>query len=286
MLRGRPDDLPTEVGLRVALLEDPGRRHPAADGRALRRAASGPATSPAGPTSRPADGAGRRRRPSTGARPGALLAVAYPDRIAQARGGPGRFVLRGGTEGWVAATDALAREPFLAVAEVDGRRRNGRIRLAAPLAADQLDDVAGDQVVEHSRLVWDRDRDELVDRAERQLGRLRLGTVERRPRPGLATTTALLDRVRVHRPRRPARGRRAPATCSARVGFLHARVGEPWPDLSTAALRRTLDDWLAPWLAGATGRGDLDRLDLAAILRSLVPGQVVRRPRPPGPRRP
>ena len=51
-------------------------------------------------------------------------------------------------------------------------------------------------------------------------------------------------------------------------------MGEPWPDLSTAALRRTLDDWLAPWLAGATGRGDLDRLDLAAILRSLVPGQV------------
>jgi len=38
VLRGRPDDLPTDVGLRLALLDDPGQRHPLADGRALRQA--------------------------------------------------------------------------------------------------------------------------------------------------------------------------------------------------------------------------------------------------------
>jgi ATP-dependent helicase HrpB len=271
VLRGRPDELPADVGLRLALLDDPGRRHPAADGRAVRRARErardiarragvAPGTGPGG------DDDGQREA-------GALLAVAYPERVAQGRGGPGRFVLRGGTEGWLAAADALAREPFLAVAEVDGRRRQGRIRLAAPLGADQLDEVAGDQVVDHSRLVWDLDRDELVDRAERQLGRLRLGTVERRPRPGLATTTALIDRAR-------ATGLDAlPWTdaardLQARVAFLRARLGEPWPDLSTAALRRSLDDWLGPWLVGATGRGDLDRLDVRAILRSLIPREV------------
>ena len=90
-------------------------------------------------------------------------------------------MLRAGTEGWLAAADPLAHEPFLAVAEVDGRRSNGRIRLAAPLAEDQLDAALGDQVVEHARLVWDRDRDDLVARVERHLGRLRLGVTERRP---------------------------------------------------------------------------------------------------------
>jgi ATP-dependent helicase HrpB len=262
VLRGRPDDLPTDVGLRLALLDDPTHRHPSADGRALRRARD-----------RAHDLARRVGVPTGGADPteaGLLLAAAYPDRLAQARGGPGRFVLRAGTEGWLAPGDPLAHEAFLAVAEVDGRRSGGRIRLAAPLSADQLDEVAGDQVVEHVRIEWDRDRDDLAARVERQLGRLRLGSVERRPSPGLPATTALVDRVR-------ATGLAAlpwtdaARSVQARVAFLRAVVGEPWPDLSDAALRRTLDDWLAPRLATATGRADLERIDLARVLRGMLP---------------
>jgi ATP-dependent helicase HrpB len=265
VMRGRPDDLPTDVGLRLALLDDPGRRHPQADGRALHRArdrahdlARRVGVSPAG---------------ADAAEAGTLIASAYPDRVAQARGGPGRYVLRAGTEGWLDAADPLAHEPLLAVAEVDGRRSNGRIRLAAPLGADQLDAIAGDQVVEHARLVWDSDRDDLVARVERQLGRLRLGTVERRPSPGLPTTTALLDRVR-QSGLAALPWTDAARSVQARVAFLRAVLGEPWPDLSDAALRRRLADWLAPLLARASGRADLDRLDLTRVLRGMVPYEV------------
>jgi ATP-dependent helicase HrpB len=240
VLRGRPDDLPTDVGLRLALLDDPTHRHPLADGRALHRARD-----------RAHDLARRVGIAPGGADPteaGLLLAAAYPDRIAQARGGRGRFVLRAGTEGWLATGDPLAAEPLLAVAEVDGRRSGGRIRLAAPLAADQLDAIAGDQVVEHARIDWDRDRDDLVARVERRLGRLRLGSVERRPQPGLPTTTALVDRVRTTG-LAALPWTDAARSLQARVGFLRAVLGEPWPDVSDAALRRSLDDWLAPLLA-------------------------------------
>jgi ATP-dependent helicase HrpB len=266
VLRGRPDDLPSDVGVRLALLDDPSSRHSLADGRALHRARD-----------RARDLARRTGVPAAGAdsaEAGTLLALAYPDRVAQARGGAGRFVLRAGTEGWLAAGDPLAHEPFLAVAEVDGRRRNGRIRMAAPLAEDQLVVALGDQVVEHARLVWDRDRDDLVARVERNLGRLRLGVTERRPEPGLPARRALVDRVRdtslLLLPWTP-----AARSVQARVGFLHAVVGEPWPDLSDTALRRGLADWLEPLLAGATGRADLDRLDLARTLRRMVPYDVV-----------
>ena len=266
VLRGRPDDLPGDVALRLALLDDPGARHPLADGRALRRARD-----------RARDLARRTGSPTGGAdsaEAGTLLALAYPDRVAQARGGAGRYVLRTGTEGWLATGDPLAHEPFLAVAEVDGRRRNGRIRLAAPLAEDQLLAALGDQVVEHRRTAWDRDRDDLVTRVERQLGRLRLGVVEARAEAGPQTTGALLDRVRDTGLAALPWTDRA-RSVQARVGFLRAVVGDPWPDLSNAALRRTLDDWLAPLLAGATGRADLDRLDLARTLRGMLPYEVV-----------
>ncbi|HEX8804597.1 MAG TPA: ATP-dependent helicase C-terminal domain-containing protein, partial [Acidimicrobiales bacterium] len=151
----------------------------------------------------------------------------------------------------------------------------GHIRLAAPLAPEQLDRVAGHRVEEHTRLVWDAGRDDLVARVERQLGRLRLGVVERRPTPGLATTMALVDRVRTTG--LGALGWTGAARAlQARVGFLRERLGEPWPDLSDAALRRRLDEWLAPLLsgAGATGRADLDALDLVAVLRGLLPPAV------------
>ncbi len=266
VLRGRPDDLPADVGVRLALLDDPGARHPQVDGRAVHRARD-----------RARDLARRTGVPAAGADPaesGTLLALAYPDRVAQARGGAGRYVLRAGTEGWLATGDPLAHEAFLAVAEVDGRRRNGRIRLAAPLGEDQLDAVLGDQVVERTRIEWDRGRDDLVARVERTLGRLRLGVTERRPDAGPATTEALVDRVRdtglTLLPWTP-----AARSVQARAGFLHAVVGEPWPDLSDSALRRGLADWLAPLLAGATGRVAIDRLDLARTLRGMLPYEVV-----------
>jgi ATP-dependent helicase HrpB len=269
VLRGRPDEVPADVGLRVALLDDPTVRHSQADGRALRGARDR------------AHELARRLGVAAGGgdatEAGRLLGVAYPDRIAQARGGPGRFVLRAGTEGWLAADDSLAREPFLAVAEVDGRRRNGRIRLAAPLDAAQLDEIAAHQVDEHARIVWDRERDDLVARVERRLGRLRLGAVERRPPAGTATTTALIDRVRsTNLAALP--WDNAARSLQARVGFLRAVLGEPWPDVSDGALRRRLDDWLAPVLtaAGATGRADLERVDLVRALRAMIPAGVAR----------
>ena len=66
---------------------------------------------------------------------GALLALAYPDRIARNRGADGAFLLANGRGANVDPTSALAREPFLAVAEISGTAAQGRIVLAAPLTS-------------------------------------------------------------------------------------------------------------------------------------------------------
>jgi ATP-dependent helicase HrpB len=202
-------------------------------------------------------------------RAGGALLHAFPDRLA-ARRRPGQFQLRTGSGAWLPETDPLAHEAFVVAADLDGKRDRSRIRLAAALDADDVADTFGDQIDETVRLEWDDGRDELVERVERRLGSMQLGAATRRPSAGEATTAALMARVR-------ATGlavlgwSAASISLRQRVDFLHRSVGEPWPDWSVDTLAATLDGWLAPYLPGATGRRDLERVDLATVLRSQLP---------------
>jgi ATP-dependent helicase HrpB len=257
VLRGRPDDLPTDVAERAALIADPATRHPSADAGAVRTAARRAAEL--------ARRAGVARSGLDLRRCGAVLGLAYPDRLAQARSGA-RFRLRNGAGAWVPAGDPLAWEAFLAVAEMDAGRGDARIRLAAGLDAEDMEAAAGgaEEVV---TVAWDAARDDLRAKVERRLGSLVLATTERPAPAGEATTRALVARVRSTRLAALRWTDRARAL-QARAAFARRTLGAAtWPDLSDAALVATLDGWLAPLLAGATGRADLDAVDVAGALR-------------------
>lgn len=200
---------------------------------------------------------------------GRLLALAFPDRIGQAKGGPGRFRLRGGSAAWVPASDSLARAPFVVAADLDGKRAGARIRLGAAIELDDVLQVGGDAVREHRSTGWDRDRDDLVERVARTLDRLDLGTVVRPAPPSDATTAALVDHAR--RSRLAALPMAAADSLRARVSFLRGLDPERWPDLSDATLLRRLDEWLAPFLAGATSRRDVEIVDVVDALAVLLP---------------
>jgi ATP-dependent helicase HrpB len=201
-------------------------------------------------------------------RTGLLLMAGFPDRLA-ARRRPGQFQLRTGSGAWVAPSDPLACADFLVAADVDGRRSGARIRLGAAVEAFEIAGVL-DDVVEDRRLVWDADRDDLVVRIERRLDALRLGEEVRVPEPGDDTVDALVARIGntnlgvLSWPVRTVQLR-------ARVALLRAMLGDDWPDWSDKALAATLDEWLRPYLTGATGRADLDRIDVATLLRHQLP---------------
>ncbi|MBP8246233.1 MAG: ATP-dependent helicase HrpB, partial [Phenylobacterium sp.] len=205
---------------------------------------------------------------------GLLLAFAYPERIAKARGPTGEFQLVSGRGAFVEATDALARETWLAIAELGGGDRRDRILLAAPL--DQADLIAAfeDQLVVENRLE-ESGGGRLRAKQITRLGRLTLREqIDENPDPKLIAA-ALADRVRSEGLGALTWGPAAQAL-RARIGFLRAAGGE-WPDLSEAALLERLDDWLVPLLPGLRALAALKPDALDGALRSLIPWDQQRR---------
>ncbi|MDO8377888.1 ATP-dependent helicase HrpB [Phenylobacterium sp.] len=205
---------------------------------------------------------------------GLLLAFAYPERIAKARGPTGEFQLVSGRGAFLEPTDALAREKWLAIAELGGGDRRDRILLAAPLdEADLLAAFQGQLVVE-SRLE-ESGAGRLRAKQITRLGRLTLREqIDENPDPALIAQ-ALADRLRSEGLGALRWGPAAEAL-RARVGFLRAAGGD-WPDLSDAALIETLDDWLVPLLSGVRSLAALKPDALDAALRTLIPWDQQRR---------
>lgn len=262
VLRGRYDELPADLSLRVRLVCGDG-----GDERADRRAL--------GQVRDRAHDLARRARIDLdldrvdSGRAGAVLALAYPDRVGVRRSQPGQFQLRTGSGAWVAKDDALAHEPFIVAADLDGNRTSARIRLGAGLDAAELEASLAHEVERRESLVWDKQRNDLVERIETRLGNMVISDITRTPTPGPATVAALVERMRVTRlaPIDMA----AAANLRARLALL-ARLfpDDGWPDTSDAALLATLDDWLVPYLLHATGRADLERLDVGMLLANQL----------------
>lgn len=261
VLRGKPSELPSDLELRLDLLVDHTRRHPNAAGRSIANARD-----------RAHDLArrlGATRGPVDSTAAGAVLALAYPDRIGQQRSGRGRFRLRNGSGAWVPETDPLAASPLVVAADLDGRRKDARIRMGAALSADDLMLNFSADIDISSGLVWDKGRNDLIVRTRRQLGSLDLGTVDDRPVAGDETTAALLDRVRSSRLKMLTWTETATST-RARLDFLHRRLGDSWPAVDDETLLGSLDEWLAPFLPGATGRADIEMVSIAGALEALL----------------
>jgi ATP-dependent helicase HrpB len=214
-----------------------------------------------------AQGSGIPRAPSSAVSDGALLALAHPERVAKARGEAGEFQLSSGRGVFVDPADPLARESWLAVADLGGGGARDRILLAARLDAATVKTALADRLQAEDRLV------ETPSGALRGQRILRLGelAVEEGPLtdPGpKVIEAALLAEVR-------RRGLAIldwgeAAALRARVAFL--RTADPGvPDLSDAALLDCLEDWLAPALAGRRTLREVSPAALRDALTALIP---------------
>src|SRR5262245_8882616 len=207
---------------------------------------------------------------------GALLALAYPDRVAKNRGAGGAFLLANGRGANVDAASALARAPFLAVAAITGTAAQGRIVLAAPLTLAEIEAQFADRIESRDEITFDAASASLRARRLRHLGAIALAeqplavAADEAGARMLAQGAARLgiERLPWTKPLRQWRDR---------VMFLRRAEGAEWPDLSDAALAATAVDWLAPALAGKTALGELASNDFAQALHGLLPWTLRRR---------
>ncbi|HEX9055697.1 MAG TPA: ATP-dependent helicase HrpB [Gemmatimonadales bacterium] len=196
---------------------------------------------------------------------GLLLALAYPDRVGQRRpGAPGRFLLRNGLGAYVAPDDPLGLEEFVAAAELDGRPRESRIFLAAPVARADLERELGAQIVPEETVAWDEAADGVVARRRERLGGIVLADAPLRDPDPAAVSAAVLDRL-MHDGAAALPWTAAALGLRSRLRFLH-RLDPRWPDVSDEALTASLGEWLGPALVGVRRRADLARIDLAGLL--------------------
>ncbi|MEO3997692.1 ATP-dependent helicase HrpB [Mesorhizobium sp. CAU 1732] len=213
---------------------------------------------------------------ASGLSTGALLLLAYPDRVAKARGEYGRYVLANGRGAMLDATDPLAREPFLVVADLQGKAQNARIASAAAISEDEVLTMLASRLTTTTKTIFDRERRAVRIRAETRLGAIPLGDRQLPAPTGADADRAVLDAIRVH-------GLgildwdKGPQALRRRLTWLHAGLGQPWPEMTDAALVETLDDWLTPFLTGAAQLSRIDAQVLSNGLMSRVPHDLQRR---------
>ena len=207
---------------------------------------------------------------------GSLLALAYPERIAKARGAGGAFLLANGRGASIDPASALARAPFLAVAEVAGTAAQGRIVLAAELAGSEIEARFSDRIESREEVIFDAATGSLRARRQRRLGAIVLADQPLPVVPTEETARILADAlVRLGINRLP--WTKALQQWRDRVGFLRRAQGDEWPDLSDAALAASATDWLVPALAGKTALSALHSDELAEAVHGLVPWSLRRR---------
>ncbi|SFV15355.1 ATP-dependent helicase HrpB [Methylobacterium sp. 174MFSha1.1] len=201
---------------------------------------------------------------------GTLLALAYPDRIARARGRPGEYILANGRGAALDPAAGLAREPFLAVAEIVGKASAARILAAAPIPLPAIEALFADRIEARTRVEFDPEARALRARAQRRLGAVALA--ERiLPVPPDADSAAILARGLATLGIGALPWSKAAQQWRERVMFLRSAEGEPWPDLSDAHLAETLPDWLGPHLSGLTRLDEIGADRLSDALHDLVP---------------
>ena len=201
---------------------------------------------------------------------GKLLAEAYPERIARQLEKLGtRYKLVHGRVAKLPDHDALIRNSWLAIAQVDSGSGEGKIFLAAPLIESDLIHRAEDK----ESVLWDSEKG-IVASSEKRIGNVVLSS---KPLSNVSNEVRIDILIKAFQ----SEGLKLLSWTDghrewqARVMSLRTwRPEESWPDVSDENLIRTASTWLTPFLNAVYKPSDFQRLDVNQLISTLVPWEL------------
>ena len=196
-----------------------------------------------------------------------LLAEAYPERIAKARGKPGEFMMATGRGVYLDPTEALSKARWLSVGELGSSNPKDRILLACPLAEALLQSVFADRLDTEDQIVADP-KGRFKGVRQTRLGKIVLSETALSSVGPEQIALALVEQVRA-KGLKLLRFGEACQDFRARVAYARQQ-DETWPDLSDDQLLVRLSDWLLPMLMGRSSLNDLSDQDLKEALSTLI----------------
>jgi ATP-dependent helicase HrpB len=200
---------------------------------------------------------------------GELLALAYPERIAQQLT-PGRFRLASGGLATLAENHPLAHAELLVAVELDGQASGARIFRAVAISRARIEALYPGCGEWRASLEWSEERGRLVGEQVRGLGAVVLARRPLARLPPEAVRAALLEALR----RRGLPPDDDLLQLRGRVSMLRRELGSDWPDWSEPLLLETLENWLGPHLDGISRLEELERLPLGGILLDTLDWSV------------
>lgn len=200
---------------------------------------------------------------------GSALAHAFPDRIGRNRGN-GSFQLSGGRGAFLERAEPLAREEFLVCCDLDDRGGDARIRLAAAISREAIEEIFAAQIREEDSCAWDRRTEAVMAVRQRRLGMMVIEERDSsRGAPDEAMRAAVIEGIRRKGVANLPSWTKGARRMQDRICFLRKALPDaeqPWPDVSDRGIEANLENWVGGFLAGMTRWAHLEKLDLAAVL--------------------
>ncbi|MEO0370748.1 MAG: ATP-dependent helicase HrpB [Pseudomonadota bacterium] len=193
---------------------------------------------------------------------GGMAALAYPDRIGLRRKGDApRYILSGGTGAVLPESDPMGGTRLIVATDLDGDRREARVRQATAFDEAEMRRLFGDQIVWQKVCHWDKRARRVTARLHETFGALVLEDRIWKDAPEAAVAKAMLEGIR---------DLGLKWSISARLFAARSRVVEGMPDVRDEALLDTLEDWLLPYLKGVKTAEDWKRFDIHDALRARL----------------
>lgn len=202
---------------------------------------------------------------------GALLAFAYPERIAKAWDNSGMFRLASGDNVCIEMSDSISAHQWIAIASANlSAPARGKVFLSAPLDVEEIAELVG----ERDNVSWDSKELKVLMQHERRIGKLLVSTKPIHDAPKEDIISIICEATKkdglsmfdwnddVQRLQRRV----------AKVAEWHPELN--MPDFSTEHLMQTAKEWL-PMYAETNGRvatsaSELKKINLCEVLMGML----------------